>query len=304
MRRWQYIVPVSFTLLLSIIPAYAQDEDSTAVDSVEVSPWQVQTEVDFGIAQSTASENWTGGEASSVSWLSEFRAYVERRQSSRWLWNQELRLAFGQVHRHDETVEAWVPPEKSSDRIRYDAIWHYLSQSFLVPYAAGYLESQFVDQTGRKARFLYPMELSETFGVSHDLVNRPDQLTVSIQLGVGFRQRYRSEPDCWDPTIIRDVSGTDGGFEWVTGAQVGSFTERFYYVTRLTLFKALFDTRADKFDDRWQAVDIAWDNSVRVVATRIVLMSLDWQLLYDKQLDKGGRFMQELSLNLSYRYSH
>jgi RNAse (barnase) inhibitor barstar len=74
----------------------------------------------------------------------------------------------------------------------------------------------------------------------------------------------------------------------------------------LTLFEALFSSQEDELEaagkkDYWRTIDANWDNILTANVTRIMQVSLAWQLLYDKEVDRGGRFKETLALGINWR---
>jgi hypothetical protein len=51
----------------------------------------------------------------------------------------------------------------------------------------------------------------------------------------------------------------------------------------------------------WPSVDINWENIFSASVTKYVVVNLYTQWLYDKQIDKRGRFKETLSLGLTYK---
>jgi hypothetical protein len=90
----------------------------------------------------------------------------------------------------------------------------------------------------------------------------------------------------------------------VTDLILGSAKSRVGFISRLSLFQALVNNQAPDRDNTWKATDVNWDNTLRADISRILQMSLAWQLLYDKQIALGGRFQQTLTLGLAYKFTN
>jgi hypothetical protein len=277
-------------------------------DTTTVHPWKIQIETGLGITQAAYSDNWTGGEAGSIIWVSGFRGTAEKPLSASLFWGNELKLAFGQTHSQDKETKKWSEPQKSADKIRYDGILRLTRGWIVDPYVAGIFESQFLDATGREKRFINPMDLTEATGVARDLVKIPDHTVLTMRLGAGFRQHIVCYDDPADSSNELWETTKDGGLEWVTDLALGSANSKYSFVSKLSVFQALFNSKEyaadDSTKDYWQTADVNWDNSLRANLTSILQVSLSWQLLYDKEIDLGGRFKETLTLGLAYKFAN
>jgi hypothetical protein len=277
-------------------------------------PWKVQIETGLGVTQASYSDNWTGGESGSIIWVADFHAKADRQFSASWFLGNELKLAFGQSHSQVDSTKKWQEPKKSSDKIRYDAILRLTKGWLIDPYVAGTFESQFLDASDKnKKRYLNPFETTEATGVARQIINVPDQSSLSTRLGFALRQRHTAFTDS-----INDLGSTltettnDGGAEWVTDFTLGSAKAKYSFISKLTVFQALFHDRTGGYElpagvkegNEWKTADVNWDNTLRVNLTSIIQTSLAWQLLYDKQIAKAGRFKETLTLGLAYKFGN
>jgi hypothetical protein len=288
-----------------------------AADSLKVNPkWKLTMENAFGLAQASYSDNWSGGEAGSIIWVSSHRSTAESWVSKSLLWNNQLRLEFGQTHSQSKDKK-WQPPAKSSDKIRFDSILKLKKGWAVDPYVAYTLESQFLDASGRDKRYVNPIDMTETIGVARDIFNVPDVRVLSTRVGFGIRQRI-AKTDVLNPDSswgTESKTTNDGGFEWVTDFVLGSAKTKYGYVSKLTLFKAIFFSAADKVpadgglkgtdaEDYWMEPDLNWDNFFRANLSSILQTSFGWQLLYDKELSLGGRLKQTWTIGLAYKWAN
>jgi hypothetical protein len=199
-------------------------------------------------------------------------------------------------------TKAWDKPAKSEDKVRYDGIVKLTKGWFVDPYGAFSAESQFLDDSGLKKRYLNPLELTESTGLSKYLVNIPDKHVTSTRVGAGFRQRFTT----FDDSLGNEISNTvyDGGAEWVTDMKLGSAASAYSFISKLTLFQALFNSESDSLNDDWKEVDVNWDNGFYAKVTTVIQVGLTWQLLYDKEISKAGRLKQTLSLGIAYTFAN
>jgi len=82
--------------------------------------------------------------------------------------------------------------------------------------------------------------------------------------------------------------------------------ERITFTSKLSLFQALFYSEADKLkgqvnEDYWKSLDVNWENTFTASISKFLMVNLYVQLLYDREIARGGRFKQTLSLGLTYK---
>lgn len=278
--------------------------DSTGV----VGPWQTVLEANLAAAQTSYSDNWVGGQSGSITWVANVHGVASKQLSSLIRTENELKLQFGQTHNQVDSTKKWESPVKSSDRIRFDTVWKFTLRAWVNPYAAGYVETEFYDATVPvKKQYLSPLEFSESAGISKDLV-KAAKTKLTSRVGFALRQRTTktsvlsvTTPGVYTTTTTQM---NDGGIEWVTDF-VQALNKSLNYTSKLTVFKALFiGTNPLGNDpvrkDYWKTPNMNWDNIVTAQVTKIVQVSLAWQLLYDKPISLAGRFRQTLALGIGW----
>jgi hypothetical protein len=275
-----------------------------AADTTSACPWKLQMESSLGVTQAAYSDNWTGGEAGSIIWVTDFLGKADKPLSTSVFFGNGLRLSFGQTHSQNKDTKEWSVPQKSSDKIRYDGILRITRGWAVDPYAAGTFESQFLDASGSKKRYVNPIDLTETAGVARDLIKIPDRNVLTTRLGAGVRQHIATIDDPNDSTRSVHETTNDGGLEWVTDWTLGSAKTRYSVVSKLTVFQALFNSKSDELNNDWKTADLNWDNILRANLTSVLQASLAWQLLYDKEISDGGRFKETLALGLALKFTN
>ncbi len=271
-------------------------------------PWQPSIDFGLNMTQNSYSDSWTGGEAGNMTWLSRVDAIFEKKISSKFNFKNITKLQFGQTHTQDGTTtpKAWQKPTKSTDKIDIENVGRFTLDSYVDPYVALRLESQFLDASYDPVkRYINPILLTESAGVSR-LFYLKDKDQILSRLGFSIRQNM-------DKVIIDTVAGqfefntaTDGGIESVTDIQY-IISEHLNYIGKLTLFKAFFFSEKDKFkdtpaEDYWKAVDVNFESTVSASVSKYIVVSFYAQLLYDKQTDRRGRFKETLALGLTYKF--
>ncbi len=276
-----------------------------AADSTAVGAWKTLLEAGLAVTQASYSDNWTGGEVGSLIWAANLHGAAEKQFNPKMRTENDLKLQFGQTHSQSQETKNWASPVKSSDKIRFDSILKFTLQLWVDPYVAGTFESQFYDASYPPIkRYINPIGLTESAGISRTLYNL-ESGKATTRLGLGLRQMLTRVVDDTLAQTTKMESTNDGGIEWVTD-WVGKVSSTMTYTTKLTLFKALFFSEADQLnglpnENYWKQVDVNWDNILTANVTKIVQVSLAWQLLYDKEVSLGGRFKETLALGVNWR---
>jgi hypothetical protein len=304
-----FVSAIAASFLLSSI-GFAQETDSTG--------WQETLDLSLNVTQNSYSDNWTGGEAGNVSWVSAANGLFENQLSPMFNWRNTIRLAFGQTHTQDYDTKEWSKPEKSTDKIDIESVLRLTLHGIVDPYGAIRFESQFLDNSvPEKKRYINPMLLTLSSGVARKIWHRPEKDQLLSRLGIAVRQNIMRDvvystlisEDETDTTLVASGTETntttDGGLEWVTDFNI-TLSDKVGLLSKLSLFKALFNSEKDELEgteraDYWKAVDVNFENTLSVSVAKYLQVQLYAQLLYDKEVDLGGRFKETLSLGLTYK---
>jgi len=291
---------ITIWLVVFVLGAGYTDAEEPADDP---NAWETHVEAGLGLTQAAYSDNWTGGEVGSLIWAANLHATAQKQLSPIFRHENDLKLAFGQTHNQNQETKDWASPVKSTDKIRFDAILKLTLDSWVDPYIAGVFESQFYDASVPTVkRYVNPIDLTESVGMSRTLFDRSSG-RATTRLGFGLRQKITK-------TIVDTLAETtetettfDGGLEWVTD-WTALLSETLTYTTKLTVFQALFYSEADELEgleneDYWKTTDVSWENLLTARVAKIVQVSLAWELLYDKEISKGGRLKETLVLGVA-----
>ena len=60
------------------------------IDTVAAKQWKIKSEASLGMTQSAYSDNWQGGQAGPLVWISNFHALAERLYTERWYWKNSF----------------------------------------------------------------------------------------------------------------------------------------------------------------------------------------------------------------------
>jgi len=294
------ILRVSALLIAgALLTTAAAAEDTTQTG------WKRSLNVDVTTTQTSYSDSWVGGEAGSVNWVGNLNGRAEKQLKERLNFKSTLKLSFGQTLTQDADTKDWSKPKKSTDLIDWENVARFTLHSFVDPYAAFRLESQFLDASvAAKKRYFSPIRLTESGGIARKFYERDKDQVVS-RLGFALRQTIKSAITDTLTLTVEDSTITDGGLESVTDV-VLTLSDRLDYTGKLTLYKALFYSEKDKvkgtpFEDDWKAVDVNWENIIAARLSKIITVNLYTQLAYDKEISKKGRFKETLGIGFVFK---
>jgi hypothetical protein len=269
-------------------------------------PWKKSVDFNLNLTQTSYSDSWTGGEAGNMTWVSMLDGIFEKKVSPKFHFKNTTKLQFGQTHTQDKTTKDWLAPTKSTDKIDIENVGRFTLQTYVDPYVAFRLESQFMDASYDPIkRYFNPILLTESAGISRVFYAEEKDEVIS-RLGFSVRQNINK---VIVDTLLEDLeyeTSTDGGIESVTDVHY-VLSEKLNYIGKLTLFKAFFFSKKDEFEgtpqqNYWKAVDVNFENTVSASISKYVTVSLYAQLIYDKQVDLRGRFKETLALGVTYKF--
>jgi hypothetical protein len=267
--------------------------------------WKKQMDLNLTLTQNSYSDNWTGGEAGNVSWVANANSGFEKKHSEKLTSKTTIKFAFGQTHTQDKETKDWAKPEKSTDLIDIETLARFTLQTWVDPYLALRFESQFLDNSyPRIKRYVNPKKITESIGVSRQFY-KTEKNEILFRLGLALRQIITEDIADTAQKKTEINSTNDGGIESVTDVQL-SLSDKISYTSKLSLYKAFLYSKSDELkgmpkEDYWKEIDANWENTVSVSVAKYVAVSFYAQLLYDKEVDKKGRFKESLSLGLTYK---
>lgn len=270
--------------------------------------WEIDADVNLTLSQSAFSDNWVGTELSNITWLASANASAQK-QMKDWLHNRNtMKLAFGQTHlqKRDALGEKyWEEPEKSTDKIDVESLWRFTLQTWVDPFVAGRLESQFLDLTQEamdNTRFVNPMLFTETAGVMRTFIDS-DQMLFNSRFGAALRQNVNRDQITDFITMEKETSSTmDGGLEFVSELkkQINAPLQSTLR-SRVQIYQALFNSKSDDLpNDDWKSPDLVWENTLSTKLFGLVSANLLFELRYDKEQVHEMQWKQMLGLGLSY----
>jgi len=288
------LIVTAATLTITItMPVFAQ-------------PWNVSVDANLTLTQNAYSNNWVGGESGALSWTFNSNSFAEKQLHEKVYNKNTLKLFFGQTHNQNMATKRWAKPVKSTDLIDFESVFRFTLGGFTEPFAAGRIETQFLDASKlENERFLNPVTFTESLGIAKVLIKQEKQ-EWTARFGVGLRQHVNRDVLETTGSKRKTQTSNDGGFVFVTDFKTPLAQERITYTGKLSLFKALFFSEADKLkgqpnENYWKSPDFNWENIFTASITRYLMVNFYVQLLYDKEINLKTRFKQTLALGVTYK---
>jgi hypothetical protein len=277
--------------------------------AIHAEGWKLESDVNLSLSQSAFSDNWAGTELSNITWLATSNSSLEK-QLKEWLLNSNtLQLAFGQTHLQKTDANGdkyWEAPDKSTDKIDLESLWRFTLQTWVDPYVAGRMQSQFLDLSQEdmdNTRFVNPMLFTESAGIMRSFIDGEDT-RLSARLGAAFRQNLNRDEYVFDGTDFVKESNTtmDGGAEFIAQLRKNIHAPlQSTLRSRLHIYQALFNSESDDLpNDDWKAADLVWENSLTTKLFGIVNASFILEVRYDKEQDEDVQWKQMLGLGFNY----
>lgn len=314
-------------LLLIFVAAGALAEERV----LEPGKWYKTADTGLNLSQSSYSNNWRGGDKGSIVWTWLFNGSLENQLNRKTNWLSTLKLAYGQTHQQSLAANSklhWDRPEKSTDLVDLESIVRFTLGSWVDPFVAGRLESQFQDGSDPLGRTLAlnPMVFKESAGIAKQFINEEERNLLG-RLGFTLRQHRRNFfTDPVDASVMdtESASSSDGGIELVTDYKTRILDDKVAWTSKLGFFQPLFysgksdledaDLAAANLDpdlaDFSVAMDIDWENIFSADITEHIAVNLYLRWIYDKydnsvsaDLDGSGNVLNEDELRAAIRKS-
>jgi hypothetical protein len=295
--------PLSIVLAAALLAGAAPARSEDVVPG----PWKYKTDAVLTLTQSAFSSNWAGGDRGAIVWILGTDSNAERQFSTRFNLSNHLVLAYGQTSRQVPTGSGlrWDTPEKSTDKIEFESTGRWTLQSFVDPYFALRLDSQFLDQSSPIGDLYFtPIRLKETAGLARVLRKTEDSEAIT-RLGFGFRQTMAK---AFVDAVTKETESStsnDGGFEWQTSVTQPMLDKKVLYKGQLLVFQPVFfsgssdledfdarvaageagfpaDPNREAVADFWKSPDVNFQNTFSASITKYLGVVLFMQLVYDK----------------------
>lgn len=257
--------------------------------------WELDSDLMFNLTQSAYSDNWTGSELSNITWVAASNSTAQK-QLKDWLRNKTtLNLSFGQTHMQRENAlgeKYWEEPQKSTDKIDLETLFQFTLRSFVDPYVAGRMQSQFLDEIpGDETLLVNPMLFTESAGIMRTILDG-EKTKLSARLGGALRENYNRRLD--------DIP-IDGGVEAVAELKHILSALNASYNSRLSAYQALFNSKSDELpNEDWKALDYKWENMLSFKLWKMLAVNFSLDFMYDKELVDELQWKEILGIGISY----
>jgi hypothetical protein len=270
---------------------------SFATAGLSAEPWKVDVNTNLTTALNSYSDSWTGGEAGSFTWGSQFLGTAERQLSPKLNTKATLNLQFGQTKMQSKETKLWGAPQKSVDLIDALEMLRFTLGAWVDPFVSVRAISQFLD--GRDTllnRYVNPIDLTESAGVSRTL-KKNENIDWSARIGAASRQFIDSI----------DVTN-DGGVEFNMDLKAINTAKWATLLSSLKIYEALLSSKAEEFktagrENIWRHPHVKWENTLTLTFAKYLMLGLTAYAYYDKDIDTSVRLKETFSAGLTYIYS-
>jgi hypothetical protein len=234
-------------------------------------------------------DNWAPGGEDSWSWQSDLLP-KSLYESSSVQWTNTGKFSFGQARIGD------MGSRKSADEIRLESVLTWKIGAWVNPYAAVTGLTQFApgyfydgDSKTEVSGFLDPGYFTESAGLGI----QPDP-HLKTRIGAALKEtvtRNHPAPYADDPKTEKiEKIKAEPGAEWVTDAE--------WKLHDNILFTSKLETFANF--NGLNAVDVNWDNMFSSKITKLISVSFNVRVTYDRDVSRKRQIKQVLGAGLSY----
>jgi len=275
------------SLLTAVLLARAQ----------EVSPWKLSLESNLTLTLNTYSTNWTGAEKGSFTWVGKMTGIAEKQIIKQINNLNTLKLAFGQTKTENKDAvtgdRTWTSPAKSTDLIDFETVFKFTLGGWVDPYLSGKAVSQFFDPAPDFDYYFNPVDFTESFGVMRDLIKK-DNMSSFVRFGGAFKQNVNRRRPADTLTL------SDGGLELVAEYKADKIKETISFLSRLSIYEALFRFNAPEGYTDFRHPDVKWENVLTVSLFKYLMLSYSADLLYDIETETSPQFRQSFGAGVTF----
>jgi len=271
-------------------------------------PWKIDANANVTTAINSYSNNWTGGEAGSFTWASQFLGAAERQLTGKLNTKTTLKLQFGQTEIQDKTSKQWSMPEKSTDLIDVEELFRFTLGIWVDPFVSVRGISQFLDASDALLiRYANPWDITEAAGVSRTL-RKSETIEWSTRLGGAARQLVdRDKLDTVSGARNTDITN-DGGVEFNMDLKVMNKEKWITLLSSLRMYEALISSKSDEakgtaIENDWRYPHMKWENTLTLTFAKYLMLNVSAYAYYDKDISNDIRLKETFSAGLTYAYS-
>ncbi len=205
-------------------------------------------------------------------------------------WSFSYKLGFGQTKLGNQGLR------KTDDKIELETVFTYKFGSYINPYAAATMKTQFAtgykyDNLGNAtplSKFFDPAYVTQSLGAGYQFIPQ-----VKTRLGYALREIYTNDFYAYadDPkTPQHERIKIEDGFESVTDVQ-WKMDDNVLFVSKVELFMTV--RTPDK-------AILRSDNTLRVQAAKYIAVTLNANVINDRQISPHTQLMNTMAIGLSY----
>jgi hypothetical protein len=262
------------------ITLFAQNEEQKEVEF----GWKEKVVGNLNLTQNQF-DNWTAGGENSCSWQLELLADFTEDQE-KYNWANSGKVSYGRARLGDQEAR------KAADEIKLESVFSYKLNEILNPYASLTALTQFtagydygVEPKVKTSNFLDPGYFTQSIGI---LYKPNDELKT--RLGPSVKETVTDKYA--DLYAAGEKFRVQVGAESVTDLSL-KMSELILFTSKLQLFSTL---------NRFDAVDVDWDNLFSAKISEYINVSLNIRLFYDKDITAKRQLKQTLAVGLSYSF--
>lgn len=272
--------------------------------SVEAeSSLQYSINANVTLSLNTFSDNWTGNTTGMLIWNSNFNPVLNY-HVCRWLdFNNSLYFEFGQSWMQYKTSKSWSTPQKSADNINIQSTFTFITIPTINPFISLTFQSQFVDDRYPDYKsYLNPGEITESFGISQNIIKKGSDYW-SFHLGGASRQSLDNHMIQYDSTgtIISSYSSVTYDVGGELESEVNFQSNNYLKIhSKVGIFQSIANTESGGNKSLyWMYPRITWESTIKLNLTKNLVLSYNFQVNYDRDLDRSPRFKQILGAGFS-----
>ncbi len=281
MNLFRFIILITVLVVLGN-SVFAQEE--------EIKPeygWKKEVVGNLNFTQNKF-DNWKQGGEDSWSWQLDVNAKFENDQEN-YNWANTGKFSFGQTKVGDASSR------KAADELKLESVYSHKIGLHLNPFFAVTAKTQiskgynYTDSSKiAVSNILDPGYFTQSIGFGY----KPNE-TIKTRFGAALKETISDEYKyADDPETTPKIEKTkiEYGAESVTDLEV-KISEHILFISKLEMFSNL---------EAINEVDINWDNVFSAKISEYLNVSFNFNLFYDRDIDKSRQIKQTLAVGLSY----
>ncbi len=235
--------------------------------------------------------NWQQGGENTLAWQAKVNGNFVR-DEEKYNWANQIKATLGFAKVGDQEAR------KSADEIFVESVYTRKRSKLLNPFVAVTAKTQFVsgfeyndDNKTKISRFLDPGYFTQSLGLGYKPNDR-----LQTRFGVLVKETITSDfpvPFADDASTVEiEKTKVEPGLSSVTDYK-HALREDIIYTSKLDIFSDL---------EAFNRIDILWENNITLNITKIINVSFEFNLFYDRDLSSKRQIKQVLGLGLSYAF--